>query len=125
MTAGGHAAGARHRPGDSGSSRRYGNIFADLGFDPDEAERLLLDADSRIREQKALKIQVMESITAWMDKRNLTQAQAAEVLGTSRPRVSDVVNQKTEKFSIDTLIGFAQAAGKRVAIAIEDEPTAT
>lgn len=67
----------------------------------------------------------MESITAWMDKRNLTQAQAAEVLGTSRPRVSDVVNQKTEKFSIDTLIGFAQAAGKRVAIAIEDEPTVT
>lgn len=101
-----------------------GNIFADLGFAPDEAARLLLDADRRIREQEALKIQVMESIAAWIEKRNLTQAQAAEILGTSRPRVSDVVNHKTAKFSIDTLIGFAQAAGKRVAIAIEDKRTA-
>lgn len=101
-----------------------GNIFADLGFAPDEAAKLLADADQRIREQEALKVQVMDSLAGWMRTRKLTQAQAAEILGTSRPRVSDMVNHKTSRFSIDTLIGFAQATGKRVAIVIEDESRA-
>lgn len=96
-----------------------GNIFEALGFAPDEAAQLLADAQNRLEAQEAMKVQVMDSLAGWMKARKLNQAQAAQILGTSRPRVSDVVNHKTSKFSIDTLIGFAQAAGKKIEISIQ------
>ncbi|MFJ3465739.1 helix-turn-helix domain-containing protein [Achromobacter spanius] len=95
-----------------------GNVFKALGFDSVEAGRLLADAQSRLAAQEAMKVQVMDSLSGWMKAEKLNQAQAAQILGTSRPRVSDVVNHKTSKFSIDTLIGFAQAAGKKIELSI-------
>ena len=36
----------------------------------------------------------------------------------SRPRVSDVVNQKTAKFTIDTLVEMLSRVGKSVRLAV-------
>lgn len=46
------------------------------------------------------------------------QAQAAEILMVSRPRVSDVVNMKVSKFTIDTLVNMLSRVGKPVRLAI-------
>ena len=51
-----------------------------------------------------LKKQLMAQVSTWIAKHHLKQAEAAEMLMVSRPRVSDVVNQKTAKFIIDTLV---------------------
>ena len=46
------------------------------------------------------------------------QAEAAGILMVSRPRVSDVVNRKTAKFTIDTLVEMLSRAGKPVKLAV-------
>ena len=96
-----------------------GNIFADLGFAPDEAARLLADADQAIDEKRALKQMLMSEIVGWIDAQNLKQAQAAEILGVTRPRVSDVVNQKTPKFTVDALVDMVLRTGKHVQLSVQ------
>ncbi len=103
---------SRHR------TRADGNVFLDLGFSPREAKRLLAHADTRIDESIRLKKQLMDEIGAWMKEARLTQIAAAEVLQVTRPRVSDVVNHKVGKFTIDALVGMLARLGKQVHIAV-------
>ena len=51
--------------------------------------------------------------------RSLTQAVAAEVLRVTRPRVSDVVNHKVEKFTIDALVSMLARIGKQARLAVQ------
>lgn len=69
-----------------------GNIFADLGL-PD-AEELLAKAE------------MVRQISNLIELRGLTQEQAAEILGTSQPVVSDLVRGRLKKFSIERLIVY-------------------
>lgn len=95
-----------------------GNVFIDLGFAPKEAKRLLAHADARIDESFRLKQQLMDEIAEWMKEASVTQAAAAEVLHVTRPRVSDVVNHKVEKFTIDALVAMLARIGKQVRLAV-------
>ena len=79
-----------------------GNVFADLGFDQDEAEHL------RIRSA------LMATLREVLEKRKLTQAKAAELFEVSQPRISDLVRGKIGVFSIDTLVDMLARAGVRV-----------
>jgi len=60
----------------------------------------------------------MRALADWIEEHNLKQAEAAEILMVSRPRVSDVVNRKTEKFTIDALVEMLSRAGKPVRLAV-------
>ena len=93
------------------------NVFLDLGFPPREATRLLAHADVRIDESIRLKRQLMDQIAEWMRESSVTQAAAAQVLHVTRPRVSDVVNHKVEKFTIDALVDMLSRIGKQVRLA--------
>ncbi len=79
-----------------------GYVFADLGFDEDEAEHL------RIRSV------LMATLRQVIRERKLTQAAAARLLEVSQPRVSDLVRGKIDLFSIDTLVDMLARAGVRV-----------
>ena len=79
------------------------NLFLELGFLPDEAKRLQAASRKQINDTRILKQQLMEEISSWIVKHHLKQAETAQVLMVSRPRVSDVINKKTAKFTIDTL----------------------
>ena len=48
----------------------------------------------------------------------LKQADVAAKLNISRPRVSDVVNQKTSKFTVDALITMLGKLGKPVTVTV-------
>ena len=72
--------------------RSSGNVFTDLGFPKEEAAHLLIRAD--------LMIQLKELI----GERGLTQKDAAEALGVTQPRISDLVRGRIDLFSIDTLV---------------------
>ncbi len=84
------------------------NIFADLGL-PD-AEELLARA------------QLMSRVCDIVRERKLTQAQAAKVLGTNQPTVSDLMRGKFNKFSLERLIGFMMALGHNVEISVTPRP---
>jgi predicted XRE-type DNA-binding protein len=49
---------------------------------------------------------------------HLKQAEAAEILMVSRLRLSDVVNKKTTRFTIDTLVEMLSRIGTSVTLAI-------
>lgn len=81
-----------------------GNVFADLGFDQDEAEHL------RIRSA------LMGTLRDVLEKRKLSQADAAQLFEVSQPRISDLVRGKIGLFSIDTLVDMLARAGIRVEV---------
>jgi predicted XRE-type DNA-binding protein len=94
------------------------NLFLELGFTPVEAKRLQAVSRRQINDTRLLKQQLMEEISAWIASHHLKQAAAAEILMVSRPRMSDVVNKKTAKFTIDTLVEMLSRVGKPVRLAI-------
>lgn len=83
-----------------------GNVFADLGFSPEEATILAMRAELMAR--------IRETI---MDK-GWTQAEAAAQLGIGQSRVSDLVRGKRDKFSLDMLVALATRAGRHVELAL-------
>ena len=63
-----------HEDIDNGSSHvtpADGNVFLDLGFEPEEAERLLMESDRAIVERRALKIfGDQDKAQAWLSTYN-------------------------------------------------------
>src|SRR5574340_95742 len=96
-----------------------GNIFADLGFEPKEAARLLAETDRAISEKLAIKESLMTELAVWIVAKKLKQAEAAEILGGTRPRVSDVINKKTIKFTIGALVDMVARTGKHVQLSVQ------
>lgn len=95
------------------------NLFAELGFAPGEAERCQAESRKRIVETRALKVQLMDELSGWIKSNELRQDEAAKILHVSRPRVSDVVNHKDAKFTIDALVDMLTRAGKSVRLSID------
>jgi predicted XRE-type DNA-binding protein len=86
----------------AGITRSSGNVFADLGFPPEEVVVLSMRAE------------VMASLRNLIVKRGWTQAEAARQLGVTQSRISDLVRGRFEKFSLDMLITLAARAGRNV-----------
>lgn len=80
-------------------TRSSGNVFVDLGFPPEEAAILAMRAD------------LMAQLRLTVEKRNWTQVEAAQALGISQSRVSDLMRGKWDKFSLDMLVTLATRAG--------------
>ncbi|HEN3266059.1 TPA: XRE family transcriptional regulator [Yersinia enterocolitica] len=95
------------------------NIFSDLGFSDAQASQLLAESNAEIEQALVMKKALMTSIAGWIKSEGIRQVDAATLLHMSRPRVSDVVNQKTEKFTLDSLVSMAGNIGKKVTLIIE------
>lgn len=83
-----------------------GNVFADLGFSEEEAQNLKIRAD------------LMIELAKLIEARDLTQSAAAELLGVTQPRISDLVRGKIDRFSVDTLIKMLGHAGASVSVEV-------
>ncbi|HFI2182798.1 TPA: helix-turn-helix domain-containing protein [Enterobacter roggenkampii] len=94
------------------------NIFAELGFEESEAKQLHESAEKEVEQLLAIKRQLMQEISSWIAENKLRQTDAAARLNVSRPRVSDVVNLKTSKFTLDTLIMMLCKLGKPVSVTV-------
>lgn len=99
-------------------TKRGANLFADLGFAPADAERFQAESKAQIDQTLALKEQLMDEVAAWIKVSHLKQEEAASILHVTRPRISDVVNKKTSKFTIDALVGMLARIGKPVKLMI-------
>ena len=86
------------------------NVFADLGFEADEAQNLLLRS------------QTMMVISKWFEAGGLTQAAAAKTLGLTQPRLNQLLKGKIGEFSLDALVNMATRAGMRVGLTIRPVP---
>ena len=94
------------------------NLFLELGFSAVESKRLHAASRKQIDEVRLLKEQLMSELSQWIVDHGLRQADVAQILMVSRPRVSDVVNRKTAKFTIDTLVEMLSRIGKPVRVEV-------
>ncbi len=85
-----------------------GNVFKDIGFPPDEARNLLIRS------------RLMAAATRFIEDRKLTQVEAAELMGTSQPRVSDLMRGRINQFTIDALVNMLSRAGIEVELEIPE-----
>jgi predicted XRE-type DNA-binding protein len=94
------------------------NLFAELGFAPEEARQYQAESQALINQTATLKEQLMGELASWIEVHHLKQAEAAEILHVTRPRVSDVVNKKTSKFTIDSLVDMLARIGTPVKVVV-------
>jgi predicted XRE-type DNA-binding protein len=90
--------------GDEYAEESSGNIWADLGR-ADAAEAYA-------------RSQLMDHVAEILRERGVTQVQAAKLLGTTQPVVSDLMRGKLSKFSIERLFAFLEALGHDVEIVV-------
>ena len=88
-------------------SRPSGNVFRDLGFSSDEADHL------RIRSELMAKVQKVIMVSG------LKQTQAAELLGVTQPRVSDLMRGRIDLFNVETLIDILAKLGVRTKLVLQ------
>lgn len=81
-----------------------GNIFEDLDLEPAEAAILQMRA------------KLMNDLREYVQSSGMTQTEAAEILGVTQSRVSDLMRGKWEKFSLEMLITLESRAGRQVTL---------
>jgi predicted XRE-type DNA-binding protein len=81
-----------------------GNVFADLG---------LANSDELL-----IKAELVRQISNLIDAKNLTQTEAAKLLGIDQPKVSTLLNGKLSGFSTERLFRFLNALGSDVEIRV-------
>ncbi len=88
-----------------------GNVFADLGFESEEAVNLKIRAD------------LMLDLREFILTHGWTQAQAATFLGETQPRISNLMNGDIDRFSIDKLVLLLARVGLQVKLEVKQPVT--
>ncbi len=79
-----------------------GNVFEDLGFSAEEAERL------------ALQVFLSEQIRTFIERHNMNQEVAADFFGVTQPKISMIMNENLEGMSVDYLVKLLAHTGGRL-----------
>lgn len=87
-----------------GFYRSSGNVFRDVGFAPAEAELLTAKSD------------LISAIRKSVERRGLTQKQAAAVCHTDQPTLSKVLRGRMESVTLDRLTTWLTELGGRAQI---------
>ena len=74
------------------------DVFRELGFDSAEASNLRLRAELMLAAKKYIK------------ENNLTQKQAAEIMGVDQPRINKLLAGHIELFTLDKLVVMLERA---------------
>ncbi len=82
----------------------YDSVWDAIADTPVEAANL------RVRSE------LMDKITAIVEKSGWTQAAAAKHCGVTQPRINDLLRGRISRFSLDALVNIASALGRRVHI---------
>ena len=80
------------------ASKTVRNVFHDLC------------SDDRAAEMKMRSL-LLQGLGAWLADSDMTQIEAAKVLGITQARVSDIKRGKISQFSLDLLVRLAARAG--------------
>ncbi len=86
----------------------YSSVWDAIADSPEEACNLKLRSE------------LMDALEAYILREGITQQVAAERLGVPRSRVSELVNGRISKFTIDKLVNMAARVGLAVTVAIEE-----
>ncbi len=88
-------------------TRSCGNVFLDIGFSHEEAAEL------------TAKSNLIMAVEETIEKRKLTQKQAAEICGTDQPTLSKVLRGRMEIVTMDRLFSWLTLLGRVVEFKIK------
>jgi len=110
----GEAQSSHTKVGSQGNStqgdyvRGTGNVYRDLGFENPEEE--------------LAKARLASTIYDIIEECDLTQAQAARILGIDQPKISALRNGRLGRFSIEQLFLFLRKLDRDIEIVIRERP---
>ena len=84
------------------SKQRFASVWEAIEDTPEEAENMKL--------RSALMMALKNHLT----RTEMSQAQAAQLLGVTQPRISDLMRGKINLFGLDALVNMATAAGLHI-----------
>ena len=90
------------------SKQRFANVWDALEDTPEEAENMKLRSI------------LMRAIKQHIARSEMSQAEAAQLLGVTQPRVSDLMRGKISLFALDALVNMASAAGLRIEMRVRE-----
>lgn len=93
-------------PGGAPTAGGAAEVFVALGFPPEEARHL------------ALKAWIAHHIVAEIDRRGLSQGEAAKALGVDQPKISQLRRERYFGVSVERLFQWATRLGLNVEIGI-------
>jgi predicted XRE-type DNA-binding protein len=85
-----------------------GNVFADLRLSKPE--------------DRLAKAELCAKILEEIERRRMTQVQAAEILGIDQPKISALKQGKLSGFSIERLLRFLLLLGRDIEITVKQKP---
>ena len=85
-----------------------GNVFRDLGL--------------KNPEERLAKAKLAARIVQILEARQVSQTQAAKLLGVDQPKVSQMYRGRLEDFSLERLMRFLTALHRDVRIVVDDKP---
>lgn len=83
------------------------SVWDAVADDPEEAANL------------KLRSQLMDALESYIGDENITQTEAAKRFGVPRSRVSELVNGRISKFTIDKLVNMAFRVGITTRLVVE------
>ncbi|WP_428852957.1 helix-turn-helix domain-containing protein [Imbroritus primus] len=84
------------------SKQRFASVWDAIEDTPEAAENMKLRSI------------LMMALANHITRTGMSQAQAAEVLGVTQPRVSDLMRGKINLFGLDALVNMTTAAGLHI-----------
>jgi len=77
-----------------------------------------IEKDPAVAENMRMRSSFMMAIQQYIKKTGMSQEKAAQVLGITQPRVSDLMRGKIDLFSIDALTNMAVALGLKIELRV-------
>ena len=84
------------------SNQRFASVWDAIEDTPEEAENM------------KLRSVLMTALKNHLARSEISQTQAAKLLGVTQPRVSDLMRGKINLFGLDALVNMATAAGLHI-----------
>jgi predicted XRE-type DNA-binding protein len=90
------------------SKKRFADVWDAIEDTPAQAENM------------RLRSVLMMALKDHIARTELSQSEAAKLLGVTQPRISDLLRGKIELFDLDTLVNMIGAAGLHIEMRVSD-----
>jgi len=91
------------------SNQRFASVWDAIEDTPEEAENM------------KLRSVLMLALKNHLARSEMSQVQAAQLLGVTQPRISDLMRGKINLFGLDALVNMATAAGLQIEMRVLEE----
>lgn len=83
-----------------------------------KVDELRTNSKPRVANKVAIKRQLVNAISLWIADNQFIHSQAAQILGISSSLLADLLDQRTDACSVDTLIEMVLRTGKVIQLSI-------